>query len=198
MVMHRTADSRNAHLVAVILDAGDHTLGDPPGVQYTLWQLLTGQIRWTEAQNVSVGDRSRRNAQHIADHTTGAGIGPAERFYRRRAVVRLHLERQVPFIGKLDDSGVIDECRYHPGLIHLLGGSPDIGFQDAVDLLRHRLRVGWCAMCGTGVSHSGLERLMNAVFAPRLRQHFDFGVGRLTVGLVEVIANGSHLVDVQR
>ncbi len=147
------------------------------------------RIRQAEEQHIGIGNRAGAYADHIADHAAHARVRPAKRLNRRRAVMRLHLKGDVVLFIEGNNPGVIHKCRAHPRLVDLLGGRANICVEQAV----YRVRA-----FRPGVINHRFERLMNAVFAPRLRQHFQFGIGRVALFLLEVIADGLHLAQVQR
>ena len=80
------------------------------------------QILRAEAEHIGGGDGFGRNAQHIADHAADAGIGAAERLDGRGVVVGLHLEGDFVLVVEIDDAGVIDKGREHPGSGDFIGG----------------------------------------------------------------------------
>ncbi len=188
VIEHGPVDGGDAHLIAVVLDAGGHASRDAQRVQHTRLKRLVRQVRRAEAQHVGVGDGPGADAQHVADHAADAGVGAAERLDGRRAVVRFDLERQVVLFVEGDDARVVHEGRPHPGPVHALGGGADVRLEQAVHS---------DAALRPGVVNQRLERLVDAVFAPGLRQHFQLGVGGVAAFRLKTGADGLHLGQVE-
>ena len=140
-------------------------------------QFVERQIGRAEAEDVGVGDGARADAEYVADDAADAGIGAAEWLERGGVIVCFDFERQVVFVVEAHDTGVIDKGGAHPRAVDLFGGGADVRVEQAVD------RLG-CAV-GAGVVDVGFERLVDAMFAPRLRQHFEFDVGRFAAFLLD-------------
>lgn len=104
-----TRDRGDAHLVAVVLDAGDDATGDAPWMQRTAGDAVSVQVERAEAEHVGVGDRLGGDADDVADHAAHAGVCAAEGLQRRWMVVRLGFERDLVRVVEIDDAGVIDE-----------------------------------------------------------------------------------------
>ena len=111
--------------------------------------------------------------------------------------MRLDLKGHVPGVVEGDDAGVVHECRVDPRLVDPLGRRANVRLQQAVDRLRADVALGR-AGGRAAVVDTGAEGLVDAVLAPGLRQHFQLGVGWLAAFALEVIADGAHLVQVQR
>ena len=118
VVENRPVDGGDAHLVAVVLDAGDHATRDAARVERAFRHVAIRHIQRAEAEHVGVGDGARRDADHVADHAADAGVGSAERLQRGGVVVGLDFEGDfvISSVVKIDDAGVVHEGGKHPGL----------------------------------------------------------------------------------
>ncbi len=175
VVEHRAVDGGQPELVSVVTDAGDDAIADAAGMQHSGGQLVVRQIGRAEAQNIGAGDRTGRHADDVADHTTDAGVGAAERFKRRRVVVGLDLERNIVVVVEGDDPGVVDERRTQPRWIEFLRDFTQRRKQ-AVVKADGDLAVGR----GVRERDAGPERLVHTVLGPGLGEGLEFGVGGRT------------------
>ncbi len=133
VIVYAPVDGRDTHLVAVVLHARDDACGDQAWMQTACRDVGRRGPRRAEAQHVGGGDRPRRHTQDIPYHAADSGVCAAERLYRRRMVVRLHLERQFVLIIELDDAGIVDKRRQHPRRGYLVRRLLDIARKDIVD-----------------------------------------------------------------
>ena len=178
VVEHRAVDGGQPEFVSVVTDAGDDTIADATGMQHSGGQLVVRQIGRAEAQNIGAGDRTGRHTDDVADHTTDAGVGAAERFKRRRVVVGLDLERNIMVVVEGDDPGVVDERRTQPRWIEFLRDFTQRRKQ-AVVKADGDLAVGR----DVRERDPGPERLVHTVLGPGLGEGLEFGVaGRTSLG----------------
>ena len=107
----RPVDRGNAHPIAVVTDAADHSLEHSPGVEHVFGQPGRVEIGRGEAENVGGGDRfSSQAATHdITDTTADAGGRSPIGLNGRGMVVGLDLEGNAVFVVEGDHPGVIDE-----------------------------------------------------------------------------------------
>jgi hypothetical protein len=111
-------------------------------------------------------------------------------------IVRFDLERDVVLFIKGNDPGVVHECGTHPRLVDRFRCGTDVRAQQSID----PLLCAPFALTGQRrviVDHR-LEGLVDAVFAPRLRDHFQFGIGRVAPFGGVIIADRPHFVQVER
>ena len=104
-------DNRHADFVAIILDTGNHPDADLVGRQYLATKGIDLAIIGPKTKDISSGNRLRRYAQYITQHSTHARIGATKGLERRRVVVGLDFERQFVFIVKRHNPGVVDKGR---------------------------------------------------------------------------------------
>jgi hypothetical protein len=193
VVVDAAVHRRYAHLVAVVLDAGDYARRYQPGVEAARRHRLWRGAWRPEAQHVGSGDGPRRDAHHVAYHASDSGVGAAERLDRRGVVVRLDLERYLQLVVEFYYAGVVDEGRQHPGGGYLVGGFLDVAFKDVV----HERRIAGAAL-GLPDLDQGLEGLVDAVLAPGLGHRLELGVGAGPVFVPVVVTYGAHLDQVER
>ena len=93
----------------------------------------------------------------------------------------------------LDDPGVVDERRAHPGRRNLVGRGLEVGADQAIDRLPARLPVH-----RLGIVDGALEGLVHAVLRPGLRQALELHVGGLAALAGKIVLDGAHLDEVQR
>ncbi len=184
VVEHRAGDGRQADLVAVVGDAVDHALADAQRVEGAVGDVGERDVGWPEAQDVGDRDRAVGGTEHVADHAADAGVGAAERFDRRRVVVGLGLERDRRAWAVRHDAGVADERRPHERGGDGVGATPQHGEQR------------WPFVAGVGHERRP-ERLVRAVFAPRLGDRLELDVGRITTLGDEVLLHGQQLVGIE-
>src|SRR5215218_6920993 len=113
-------------------------------------------------------------------------------------VMRLHLEGEIPLVIECDDSGVIDKRGAKPRLAYAICRRPDVRIEKTVNRLRDGRGVRRRAMLWTNILNLGLECFVNAVFAPRLSEHFEFDI-RWVARFIHIIGtNGLHFRQVER
>src|SRR5450759_2460144 len=154
-------DGGDAHLVAVILHAGDHPGLDAPGMKDPIREGIKGRILRTKAQHISVGDGFGRYAEDVADHPSHTGIGATKGLDCGGVVVGFDLERYFELVIEGQDAGVVSKGRQKPGGLKYLGGAADIGVEQIV-------HYGWIRKI-EAFSNQGdtrFKRFMDAVFAP--------------------------------
>ena len=183
MMQNRAVHGRDAHLVAVIFDAANHASLDTLRMQHAFRHTLT--LERPETQDIRVRNWSRTHSKDVTHHTTDPSVRSTERLECTRMVVRFNLDRNVKFVVEFDDARVVNERRTHPGFVDLVRGCHQVRFQHALN-----------ARAVRGGNH-GPERLVNAVFAPSLRDHLEFNVARISRFGNVISANRLHLREVQ-
>ena len=175
VVQDRAGDGRQADLVAVVGDAVDHAVTDSQRVQRAVWHAGQRRVGWAETQDVGDGDRLVGDPEDVADDPADSGVGAAERFDRRRVIVRFGLESDRRIAPESDDARVADECRLHERCI------------DRVGAVAQHLDERGTILAVVGRDRRS-ERLVGAVFAPRLGERFELDVGGLApeIGVVRL------------
>ena len=184
VVEHRPGDRGQTDLVAVVGDAVDHALADPQRVEGAVGDVGERDVGRPEAQHVGDRDRAVGGPEHVADHAADTGVGAAERLDRRRVVVGLGLERDRRAGAVRHDAGVADERRPHERGGDGVGATAEHGEQ----------RRPFVAGVG---DERRPERLVRAVFAPRLGDRLELDVGRITTLGDEVLLHGHQLVGIE-
>ena len=104
--------------------------------------------------------------------------------------MRLGLECNVEVVVETDEPCVVDKGAVYPRCVDRVGSRTQVLIEQAVDLLDCLTRfVRYIDGCP--------ERLMSTVFAPRLCDRLDFGVGRVAPHSGEVTSHRLHLDQVQ-
>ena len=183
----RAVDRGDAHVVAVVGDAGHDPRVDPLGWQRSRREGVRRCIERAEAEDVGVGDRLGRDPQHVAHDPAHPGIRAAERLQGAGMIVRLDLERDLVVAIEGDDAGVVPEGREHPGPVHLVGGRHDGGLQETLDQEIRR--------AGLAVPDRRLERPVRTVLRPGLGDRLQLDVGRVTVLRRIVVAHGLQILQ---
>ena len=180
-------DRGNSHPVAVVADAGDDPLEHAPGMEHAGRELIGGQVRRGDAEDVGVADRlgPQARAQGVADHAAEPGVGPAVGIDRRGVVVGLDLEADVVLVVEPDDAGVVGEDADQPVELEGLGRGEDRLLEQVVD--RPSLELD-----------PALQGLVRAVLAPGLGQGLELAVGRVAAESGEMRLDGLHLGEAQR
>ena len=184
------------HLVAVVLDARGHAVGDAAGVQQAVGQLFKGQVRRAKAEHVCSGHGPRADPHHVPHHPAHAGVGAAEWLQGRGVVVGLQLEGQVQLVVKTHDARVIHKSRMHPGARRLLRSPLDVGPQHGVHYLA-ALGIRGAVGADLLVGDPRPEGLVHTVLGPGLGQHLQLQVCGLALLLPVVGLDGAHLLQVQ-
>src|ERR1019366_8301636 len=123
----------------------------------------------------------------IADDAAKTGVGAAVGFNGRRVVVRLDLEADVEVVVELDDAGIVLKDADAP----VVGPKPLADFlRGAEDSLLQKIVVALAVAVD-----DALERLVRAVFRPRLRDSLQLCVGRVALEAAEVGLDRLHLVQ---
>jgi hypothetical protein len=191
----RAIDGRNAHAVAVVAHASHDAAHHASRMQHALRQLIRGEIRRREAEDVRVAHRLRGKpgAEHVADHPAKPGVRPAVGFNGRRVVVSLDLDADVEVLVEGHHTGVVREHAHTPVvraelLADRLGCPEHRLFEEVLvsaGLLRAVIRKG----------DGALESLVRAVFRPRLSNRFEFDVGGVSLQFAEVSLHRLHLIE---
>ena len=213
---HRPVQGWNAHAVAVVAHTLHHLSKDARGLQATLGHLHVGR-RHAEHVGGSDGLGGKAGAHHVSDASTNAGGRAAVGFDGGRVVVRLHLDAHGMRFVEGDHARVVHEHAQAPidgarlRRIHqLMRGCGHGVLQQVV----HHQRVTVARMPGgqtrarkqrwrarrkpmLGVAHAALQRLVNAVLAPGLRDGLQFDLARLAALAAVLRLHGAHLVQVQ-
>ena len=212
---HRPVQGWNAHAVAVVAHTLHHLSKDASGLQATLGHLHVGRCH---AEHVDGGDglRGKAGAHHVSNASTDAGGRTTIGLDRARVVVRLHLDAHGMRFIEGDHARVVHEHAQAPvdgarlRRIHQLmrGGGHGV-LQQVV----HHQRVAvarmprgqararkqrWRARRKAlfGVAHAALQRLVNAVLAPGLRDGLQLDLARLAALAAVLRLHGTHLVQV--
>ena len=164
VVEDRAVDGGDAHLVAIVFDAGHDASRDAARMQHAGGHFRVGHVQRAKAKDVGVGDGPRRDADNIADHAADAGVGAAERLKRRGMVVRFDFEGDFELVVKVNDAGVVHKGGPNPAAIQSLGGGANIGVEQPGDDFRARL------VSLASEMNFGLERFVLAMLRPGLRQ----------------------------
>ena len=75
MVEYRSIHSRDTHFIAIIAYAVYDPTGNAPWREHTGRKFACERFKWAEAQHICTRNWLSRDAQHIANNTTHAGIG---------------------------------------------------------------------------------------------------------------------------
>ena len=129
VIKNRAINRRQSQLVAIVTNAGHNAISNASGVENAGGQLVIGIILGAEAEDISRGDGSSRDADNVAHDAAHPGVSPAKRFQGRGMVVRLDFEGKIIVVIKGDNAGVIDKGRTQPGRVDLLRGGADILFE---------------------------------------------------------------------
>ena len=191
----RAVDGRDAHSVAVVADAGDDAFNDAARVKDAVRQLVRVELRRREAENIGVADRFRAEAgaHRVADDAADSGVGAAVRLERARVVVRFDFEADVVFVVELDDARVVGENAD----AEVVGAEVFADFDGRAEdrFLQHILEEDFAFRAA--VRNPPGERFMAAVFAPSLRDRFEFDVGRVAVEVLEMLPDRLHFDERQ-
>ncbi|GBD36101.1 hypothetical protein HRbin36_01221 [bacterium HR36] len=162
---------------------------DPRG-QRVLWPIRRG-----EAEHIRIRNRfaAQPGAQHVPNHAPQPGIRSTIRFDRRRVVMRLHLEAYVIALVETHNPRIITEDTHAPitapalPACHLRCGEDRIAQQIVITPLAiHTIVFNWT-----------LERLVQAMFRPGLRDRFQLDIGRLPAESAIVLLDRRHLLQTQ-
>src|SRR5579885_2810126 len=186
--------SRNAHLVAVIAYAIDHTIGDALRRKDAGSQFVHRRIGWPKAEHIGTGNWLSRDAEYITNDATHARIRSSKWLYCRRMIMRLNLESEIVRGGKANDARVIAKGRDQPAWPGLFGGTHNIAFEQAINLLCFKLAAVAVQLT---IANRRLERFMRTMFRPGLSQRFQFNIGRLTSYFAIMMLNRLHLLQIQ-
>ena len=109
--INRTVNRRYPHPVTVITNTANHTLHNPPRMQYTLGYFIQLLVRQTKTEYVRVGDRLCTHARphRVANHTADTSGRSAVRVERRWMIMRFDLKANRVFIIELNNACIIFE-----------------------------------------------------------------------------------------
>ncbi len=190
VVEHCAGDGGEPDLVPVVGDSVDDAGSDAQRVQRPGGKLVDREVGRAEAQHVGHEDRTVRHAEDVADHAADARVGATERLDGRWVVVRLCLEGQCRAGCELHHSGIADERRPDERCVERLGARAQ-PLHQGLD----RFHLGTVVVAEFD---RRAERLVGAVFAPRLGQRFEFEVGRIAVERLEVVTDHPQFGRVER
>ena len=192
---HRPVDGRDAHAVAVVAHARDDALHHGLRVQSPRRQRIERRVGRSETEDVRVENRPgpETRAEWIADHAAEARVGTAIRFDGRRMVVRFDLEADMLLVVELHDARIVLEDADAPIVLAEPLANLDRRAEDG--LFEHVLEDPLTVF--VAVADAALQRLVRAVFAPRLSDRFEFDVGWIALLLDPVLLDGLHLGEAQ-
>ncbi len=188
--INSTVDRRDAHPVAVITNAGNHTLHNPSRMKHALGYFFEFFIRWPETENIGVGYgfSAESRAHRVANNSADSCCRSAVRVQCRWMIVRFHLETHRACFVELYHAGVVVKDRDTPGLVQFFCCPKD-------GLLEQIIEVNLLAV-DTHINRA-LERLMDTVLAPGLGEHFQLDVGRLPAEVAVMLLYGLHLDEIE-
>ena len=188
-------DGWETKFVPVIPDAGDDAVLHTGRVQYPGRQRFLRQVLGTKTEHVRAGDGAGRNGDDVTHNAADARVRAAKWLKGGRVIVRLNFESQIIFVVKLDDTGVVNEGRPHPGALDLFGRRLNIGMEQALNLLS---RIGGPIGAIACKRYPRLKCLVDAVFTPCLGQCLQLDIGWRAANLFIVALNLLHFPHVER
>src|SRR5579875_3955698 len=173
IIKHCAINCRNTHLVPIVANTIDDTVGNAMRRKNAWGQILANCTSSSKAEYICTGNGLRGNSQYVANHTSDTGICTTERLNSRRVIMCFDFESDIVGARKTNDSGVITECGYQPGWVDLLCSMHNILFEQAVD--------GFFFQDGAGTIHfivvnSCLEGLVRTMFRPGLSEGFKLNI----------------------
>ena len=183
IIEHGTGHRRDAHLVAVVGHAFDDAFLDNGRMQHARGKLVVVEVARAEAKNIGQRDGTRGCGDDIADDTTHAGVGTAEGFDRAGVVVGFGFDGETYAVGEGHDAGIAVEGGNNEWRGHFFGRLAQLP-QERSDFAFGRF-------------DAGAETLVRAVIAPRLRDGFQFRIGRIASGFLEPFRHHGHFLRVE-
>ncbi len=188
----------DAHAVAVIAHALDDAPHHAPRMEDSRRQRVGGHIGRREAEHIRVADRlcAEPRPHDVADHAADARIRAAIGLERRGMIVRFDLEGEVELVVEPHDASIVLEHAHAP--VAAARGSPILAqlLRRREDrLLEHVLELPLAPF--VAIRNPPSERLVAAMFAPRLSDRLQLDVCRIAVQLAEVRADRLHLGRLQ-
>ena len=152
--------------------------------------MIGGSIGRCEAEDVGIADRlgSQSGTKRVSKDSAQPRVGAAVGFDGTGSIVRFDFEADVMRFVELHDASVVLEHADAPVLIakvaaDLLSSGKDRLFEQIIESpLSFFVAIG----------DSPTQRLVAAVFAPRLRDRLEFNVGGISAELLVVGLNGLH------
>ena len=213
---HRPVQGWNAHAVAVVAHALHHLPKDARGLQATLGHLHVGR---RNAEHVGGGDGlgGKAGAHHVSNASTNAGGRTTIGLDRARVVVRLHLDAHGVRFVEGDHARVVHEHAQAPvdgARLRRIHQLMRCGGHSVLQQVVHHQRIAVTRMARSdtrarkqrwrarrkalfGVAHAALQRLVNAVLAPGLRDGLQLDLARLAALAAVLRLHGTHLVQAQ-
>jgi hypothetical protein len=169
IIEHGARHRGDAHFVAVVGHSLDHAFLDDGRMQHARGKLVMVEVARTETKNIGQGHGTRGGRDDIADDAAHAGVGPAERFDGTGVVVSFRFDGETEAVSEGHDARIAVESRNNEGRGHFLRCLAQLPQE------RNDFALGSFDAC--------TEAFVRAVVAPRLRDGFQFRIGRIAPGL---------------
>ena len=172
-----SVDGRNSHPVSVVTDASNDAFHDRARVHDAGGQVVGGFVGRGKAKHVGIADRfgAEPGSQSVSNHAADSGVRTTIRFQSGRAIMSFDFKGQIEIVVVTDDSRVVFENTHAPIVVAKLGADRLRGGKDR--FFEHVLVAARSVF--VGVRDATCEGFVTAVFAPSLRDRFQFDVGRV-------------------